>query len=201
MSLRIDVTHVCIYHPDVPEPIGERQGGPVLSAIRKEPVPGPRIGVTGFGLEGDLQAEFTTIRKGKPLHGGPSMAVYAYPTVHYAQTWEPSRLLLPGRRLGENLGVSVTEEDVRVGDVWRWGTAELKVETPRVPCFKLEHFHQTGVMQLMAKTGTVGWYLSVVRPGIAPVAGPILRVRSESGPTVAEAWQQRGRAGRSMFVA
>jgi MOSC domain-containing protein YiiM len=113
-----------------PQPLGQRRGRTVQSAIVKAPVEG-RIRAAGVNLAGDDQAD-------RKVHGGPDKAVYAYAAEDTA--WWASELgreLGPGA-FGENLtveGVDVTH--AVVGERWRIGTAELEVCQPRFPCFKL----------------------------------------------------------------
>jgi MOSC domain-containing protein YiiM len=67
------------------------------------------------------------------------MAVYAYPAEHYA-FWRRALgdASLPWGAFGENLTTEgLLESDVRVGDRYRVGTAELVVTQPRLPCYKL----------------------------------------------------------------
>src|ERR1700693_4300207 len=106
-------------------------GREVRTGIYKEPVAG-RVGLRMLGLEGDFQAD-------PSVHGGPEKAAYVYPSEHYSYFREllgrPD--LSPGF-FGENLTTEgLLEDEVRVGDVFRVGTAVVQVTTPRTPCFKL----------------------------------------------------------------
>jgi hypothetical protein len=106
------------------------EGGMLRTAIFKAPAAGPvRVGT--LGLEGDAQADTR-------YHGGPEMALLAYSATHYPR-WAAflGRDLEPGQ-FGENLTVSrLLEEEVRVGDTFRCGTAVVAAVKPRSPCFKL----------------------------------------------------------------
>ena len=51
------------------------KGDPVLTGIFKEPVAG-RVMLRTLNLVGDRQADLS-------VHGGPSKAVYVYPSEHY----------------------------------------------------------------------------------------------------------------------
>ncbi len=105
------------------------QGGTVTTGIFKEPVTG-RVMVRRLNIEGDDQAD-------RRVHGvGFDMAIYAYPIEHYA-FWqkELGRQDFPHGQFGENLTVSgLSEETVRVGDVFRIGGALMQVTQPRIPC-------------------------------------------------------------------
>jgi len=142
-------------------------GRRVMTAIGKRPVEGPRA-VLPLGIEGDEQADLT-------VHGGPSKAVYAYPSEHYA-FWQTVRAQagialwnepMPPGSLGENLTVAgVVESEVFIGDVLRFPGCALAVSEPRYPCFKFNAamgFKHAG--KLMVQSGWCGWYLSVREPG------------------------------------
>ena len=158
-------------------------GRGVASAIRKRAVSGP-VPVLRAGLTGDEQADLSA-------HGGPDKAVYAYPRAHYA-FWNAQRErhqvpgwetpLAPGA-MGENLGLDgLDETQVWIGDLLRFADCELRVESPRNPCFKFNAVMGfNGAVKAMAESGFSGWYLSVVKLGTvtAPsefewIAGPRL---------------------------
>ena len=63
------------------------KGKTIRTGIFKEPVTG-RVSLRALNLDGDRQADLK-------VHGGPSKAVYAYPSEHY----EPWRRELPGMDL------------------------------------------------------------------------------------------------------
>lgn len=142
-------------------------GRPVLTAIGKRSVDGPRD-VQPLGLVGDEQADLS-------VHGGLGKAVYAYPVEHYpfwqtvraqgqAASWnEP----LPHGFMGENLTIrGLLENQVCVGDVLRFANCELAVSEPRFPCFKFNAvmgFNQAA--KLMVANAWCGFYLAVRVPG------------------------------------
>lgn len=143
------------------------QGRPVMTAIAKRAVEGPRE-VKPLGLDGDDQADLS-------VHGGLSKAVYAYPLEHYP-VWQTLRAqagvagwedALPLGSIGENLSLrGVLEQDVWVGDVLRFPECELVVSEPRFPCFKFNAvmgFNQAAKM--MAQSGYCGFYLAVKQVG------------------------------------
>jgi MOSC domain-containing protein YiiM len=139
----------------------------VMTAIGKRAVDGPRA-VGTLGIDGDEQADLT-------VHGGPSKAVYAYPSEHYP-FWQTVRAqagvaawdepLVPGA-LGENLTLAgVVESDVFIGDVLRFPGCALAVSGPRFPCFKLNAaMGFAHAAKLMVQSGWCGWYLSMREPG------------------------------------
>ena len=142
-------------------------GREVMTAIGKRPFDGP-LAVLPLGLEGDEQADLS-------VHGGPSKAVYAYPSEHYA-FWQTVRAqagvslwdeALPPGSLGENLTIAgVLETQVWIGDVLRFPQCALAVSEPRYPCFKFTAamgFKHAG--KLMAESAWCGFYLAVREPG------------------------------------
>jgi MOSC domain-containing protein YiiM len=137
-----------------------------MSSIAKQRVAVERLALTELNLDGDDQSD-------RAVHGGVDKAVYAYPSEHLT-SWAVD--------LGENIStLGVTEDDVCIGDVWRWGTAVLQVAQPRWPCQKLTlHRGTPAVGALMRSTGRTGWYLRVLEPGVVDVAGPITVVEPHS---------------------
>ncbi|MBB5272674.1 MOSC domain-containing protein [Quisquiliibacterium transsilvanicum] len=151
----------------------------VISAIAKSPLGSPAapvaVRVGPLGLEGDEQADLT-------VHGGLDKAVYVYPVTHYAfwQTVraqagvpaqrEPSPITgtaLPPGTMGENLLVAgLLEADVWIGDRLHIGEVELRVESPRQPCYKFNaRMGFKWAVKMMVESGYTGFYCSVLRPG------------------------------------
>jgi MOSC domain-containing protein YiiM len=165
-----------------PSVLGYRRERPVLSAITKALVTAPELALTELNLDGDRQADLT-------VHGGVDKAVYVYPSEHYAAWAADGFEAVPGG-FGENVSLAgVTEDDVRIGDVWAWGEALVQVSQPRQPCFKLAM--KTGrkdVTPLMIDSGRCGWYLRVLRPGTVPTSGALEVVERSDGPTITEVY-------------
>src|SRR5215216_6250517 len=87
------------------------RGKSVLTGIFKEPVDG-RVMVRWLNLDGDQQVD-------QRVHGGPDMAVYAYPIEHY-RYWQTllKRDDLTAGFFGENLTTEGWfETQTRVGDI------------------------------------------------------------------------------------
>lgn len=170
--------------------LGERRGREVHSGIRKAPVLGGTPLYLDFdGLEGDEQAD-------QRVHGaGRNKTVYAYPRDHYG-LWvaEMDQVLVPGD-FGENLTVDgVSEDDVFIGDQWRWGEALLEVTSARRPCFKLNMLRGDGTAQAMMRNGRCGWYFKVLRPDFVPTVGALQLVhRPTAGTTIADAFREKAR--------
>ena len=174
-------------------------GGDVISGIGKRPVPTRVLPLTRLNLAGDGQADTRPTRDGGQVHGGPDQAVYAFPAAHFDRLGQLAGQPVGPGFMGENLTVTgVTEQDVRIGDIWAWGPARLQVTAPRGPCFKLGiRMGRQAARTAVRAEGLVGWYLRVLVPGRVPVAGPLtVAERHPAGVTVAQvhaALQRRSR--------
>lgn len=135
-------------------------GREVLTSIFKDPVTGP-VDVAPHNLAGDAQSDLT-------VHGGPTKAVYAYPSEHYS-FWqgEYPTVDFAWGQFGENLTLEgLNETTLNVGDRLRVGTAELTVTEPRMPCFKLGiRFGHMDVVKRFQEARRPGFYLAVTRAG------------------------------------
>ena len=110
---------------------------------------------------GDKQADLS-------VHGGLDKAVYAYPAEHYSY-WQKE---LPGMQLpwgmfGENCTTEgVLEVDVRIGDQFRIGSAEVMVTQPRLSYYKLGiRFGRDDTIKRFMIAGRPGFYLRVLLEG------------------------------------
>lgn len=168
------------------------KGRSVMTGIFKEPVSG-RLAVRKLNLDGDAQADLS-------VHGGVDKAVYIYPSEHYGY-WkgELEGLEIPGMELswgvfGENLTTEgLLEEEIRVGDRLKVGTAEMVVTQPRLPCFKLGiRFGQPKMVRRFLAVGRPGFYCSVAEEGDVGAGDPVELLSSDPArPTVVEDFLQR----------
>jgi MOSC domain-containing protein YiiM len=144
-----------------PEPFGP-QGEP--SAIAKQAISG-RVRVTRLGLAGDGQAD-------TKHHGGPDKAIHLYPHEHYAR-WRtdlPERSApLAAGGFGENLSThGLTEAEACLGDLYRLGSAVIRISQGRKPCWKLNtRFGIEDMARRVHETGRTGWYFRVIEEGEA----------------------------------
>src|SRR5438094_8250641 len=75
------------------------------------------------------------------VHGGPSKAVYVYPSEHY-DYWkqELPEMKLPWGMFGENFTTTGPfESELNIGDEFRVGSAVVMVTEPRMPCYTARH--------------------------------------------------------------
>lgn len=140
------------------------------SAIVKSQVDGELV-LGATGLAGDSQAE-------RAFHGGVDRALCHYPREHYAR-WQrefPEQAdFFSAPAFGENLSTEgMTERNVYIGDIYRWGKALIQVTQPRSPCFKLNfHSDVSDLSQLMQDSGCVGWLYRVIAGGTVSADAPL----------------------------
>jgi MOSC domain-containing protein YiiM len=147
------------------------RGKTVKTGIFKAPVAG-RIRVRTLNLEGDRQADLS-------VHGGPSKAVYVYPSEHYAY-WrrELPGVDLPWGMFGENFTTEGLREDqVNIGDRFRIGSAEVMATEPRLPCYKLGvKFGREDIVKRFLQSGRTGFYAAVLQEGEVGAGDGIERI-------------------------
>ena len=154
----------------------------VTTAIFKSPVDGP-VPLRKHNLEGDGQADLS-------VHGGPTKAVYVYPTEHY-DYWrgELPDVEFGWGHFGENFSVEgMDEESICIGDEFSVGTARLVVTEPRMPCFKLSvRFGRADMPKRFLQSGRSGFYFGVVEEGQVQAGDALeLLLKHPDGLTVAD---------------
>lgn len=144
------------------------KGDPVSTGIFKEPVAG-RVMLRTLNLDGDRQADLS-------VHGGPSKAVYAYPSEHY-DFWkrELPGLKLPWGMFGENFtSAGLFESELNIGDRFRVGSAVVMVTEPRMPCYKLGiKFGRSDIVKKFLASERTGFYFAVLQEGEVGSGDPI----------------------------
>jgi len=143
-------------------------GDPVSTGIFKEPVAG-RVMLRTLNLDGDRQADLS-------VHGGPSKAVYAYPSEHY-DYWkrELPDMKLPWGMFGENFTtVGLIESEINIGDKFRVGSATVMATEPRMPCYKLGiKFGRPDIVKRFLASERTGFYFAVLQEGEVGAGEPI----------------------------
>ena len=160
----------------------EWSGKRITIGIFKAPVRG-QVRVRTLNLEGDGQADLS-------VHGGPTKAVYVYPSEHY-KFWQTE---LPGKPLpwgmfGENLSTQgLREDDVQIGDEFCIGTVRVRATEPRMPCYKLGiRFERSDIVKRFLKSGRPGFYFAVTQEGRVQEGDSIEHVkRADQAVTVAD---------------
>ena len=135
-------------------------GDQILTGIFKEPVEG-RVMLRTLNLDGDRQADLS-------VHGGPTKAVYAYPSEHY-DYWkrELPEMKLPWGMFGENFTTAgLFESELNIGDKFRAGSAVVMVTEPRMPCYKLGiRFGRSDMVKKFLASERTGFYFAVLQEG------------------------------------
>jgi len=157
-------------------------GKTVRTSIWKNPVQ-DRVHVSTLNLHGDQQSDLT-------VHGGVDKAVYVYPSEHYAY-WrgELSEVELPWGAFGENFSAEgILENQIRIGDRLRVGSAEFIVTQPRMPCYKLGiRFNRRDIVKRFLASKRTGFYLAVLREGEVGEGDEIdFIAKQETGVTITE---------------
>lgn len=139
------------------------------TAIDKSPIEG-RVYLSLEGLAGDECAD-------KRHHGGVERALHQYPGEHYLR-WAkhyPRVMNWQAPGMGENISAQgMTEDNVCIGDRYRWGEAIIEVSQPRSPCHKLNK--RWGIADFsvqMQKLSCCGWFYRVITPGMVSSEEPL----------------------------
>jgi len=135
-------------------------GKSVRTSIFKSPVR-DRIKVSFLNIERDEQSDLN-------VHGGPDKAVYAYDIAHY-EHWKTilQREDWGFGLFGENLTTSgLIDNEIKIGSIYKIGTAKLQAIQPRFPCFKLNiRFGLPNMMERFIEEERNGIYFKVLKEG------------------------------------
>ena len=158
-------------------------GGKIVrTSIWKAPVQG-RVHVSTLNLNGDQQSDLS-------VHGGVDKAVYVYPSEHYSYwSTQLSDVELPWGAFGENFSSEgILEDQTRIGDRIRIGSAEFLVTQPRMPCFKLGiRFNRRDMVKRFLQSKRIGFYLAVIREGEVENGDAIeFTEKQETGVTITD---------------
>jgi MOSC domain-containing protein YiiM len=153
------VAHILSVNVGQPQPLSQRRGQVMMSAIVKAPIAGP-VKVEGVNVAGDAQTD-------RKHHGGPEKAVYVYARED-SDWWEDVLgAEVTNGMFGENLtteGLDVS--GALIGERWRLGTVELEVCQPRIPCSKLGlRFGNPKLVRAFAQAGRPGAYMRIIGEG------------------------------------
>jgi MOSC domain-containing protein YiiM len=135
-------------------------GKDILTSIFKTSV-SDRRKVSFTNIEGDEQSDLR-------VHGGINKAVYAYDLLHYRH-WENllQRESWEHGLFGENLTTTgLPDDEVRIGNIYRIGTAKLQVIQPRFPCIKINvRFDLPDMIERFSNERRNGIYFKVIQEG------------------------------------
>jgi MOSC domain-containing protein YiiM len=157
-------------------------GKTVRTSIWKNPIQG-RVHVSTLNVNGDQQSDLF-------VHGGVDKAVYLYPSEHYSY-WRAQLpdVELPWGAFGENFtSEGILEDQTKIGDRIRVGSAEFIVTQPRMPCFKLGiRFNRRDMAKRFLASKRSGFYLAVIREGEVENGNAIEFIeKQETGVTITD---------------
>ena len=146
-----------------------------MTGICKHPVDGS-VWVSQEGIDGDQQAD-------RKNHGGIDKAVYVYAVENYLFWEESLGKILPYGQFGENLAVTgLTDDKVHIGDIFSFGSVEVQVTQPRVPCYKLGmRMEDDEFVGKFHFSGRVGFYLRVLKEGFLNQGDKIELIHADGG--------------------
>ena len=102
------------------------------------------------------------------VHGGVYKACYLFSTEHYPY-WKSQYpdLTWNWGMFGENLSVSgMDETEIRIGDIYKIGSALVQISQPREPCFKLGiRFGTQQILKEFIDHGFPGTYVKILEEG------------------------------------
>jgi len=120
----------------------------------------------------------------RKYHGGTDKACYLYSANHYP-FWKDKfpKLDWQWGMFGENLTVEgLDESKVKIGDVYRIGTAVVQVSQPRQPCFKLGiRFEDQIAVDMFWQMPFPGIYVRIVEQGEVSNGDHLVLVKPNSG--------------------
>lgn len=135
-------------------------GKEVTTGIYKAPVSEP-IYLEKEAVKGDEVSD-------RNVHGGIYKACYLFSADHYPY-WKDLYPNLDWNygMFGENLTVSGLDETrIRIGDIYKIGTAIVQVTQPREPCFKFGvKFKNQEVLKQFIAHGRPGTYIKILEEG------------------------------------
>ena len=121
------------------------------------------------GLPGDARAD---LRR----DGGLDRALHPYPAEHYRH-WRKQHPQTRWRQpaFGENLSTfGLNEQEVCIGDLFRWGEALIEVSQPRSPSYRLARRWNLPELPLeVQQQGRCGWFYRVRRAGMVAADAPL----------------------------
>lgn len=123
-------------------------------------------------------------------HGGVDKACYLYAADHY-EYWKNRYPDLEWNygMFGENITVSgLDEKNIKIGSIYRLGSAIIQISRTRQPCFKLGiRFGDQNMVKQFIDSLRSGVYVRVIEPGNVSVGDTfILEKEHQDGITITE---------------
>ncbi|MDC6386684.1 MOSC domain-containing protein [Flagellimonas taeanensis] len=130
----------------------------------------------------DVRGDTVADRK---VHGGEYKACYLFSSDHYPY-WQEKYPNLDWNwgMFGENLTVEgLDESKIRIGSIYRLGSALVQISQPREPCYKLGiRFGDQNILKAFIDHGWPGTYLRIVETGTVAVGDTMELVEESKNP-------------------
>ncbi|AEM71225.1 MOSC domain containing protein [Allomuricauda ruestringensis DSM 13258] len=127
----------------------------------------------------DVHGDTVVDRK---YHGGIYKACYLFSARNYPH-WKAKypHLEWDWGMFGENLTLdSLNESQIRIGSIYKLGSALVQITQPREPCYKLGiRFEDQNILKQFINHGFPGTYVRVLQPGTVRV-GDSMQLAEES---------------------
>ena len=157
----------------------------VTTGIFKQPVQNP-ITLESEAVAGDIIAD-------RKVHGGIFKACYLFSSDHYPY-WKQKypHLDWDWGMFGENLTVNgLDESKIRIGNVYRLGSALVQVTQPREPCYKLGvKFGTQDILREFIDHGFPGTYVKILEHGEVKVGDRLQLVEESKNPLTIQQFYQ-----------
>ena len=133
----------------------------------------------------DVEKDIVVDRK---YHGGLDKACYLFSAEEYTY-WKElySNLDWDWGMFGENLSIEgLDEAQIRIGDIYRIGSALVQISQPREPCYKLGvRFQTQNILKQFIDRSYPGTYVRILEEGLVSQGDSmILEEQSENSLTV-----------------
>lgn len=160
------------------------------------------VNIMGHLQEGEVHIDTQGILGDNP---DPPGTIFAYPFKHYAAIERGLGLndqddliaagFLTPPSFGETLSLAGTmdEADVRIGEIWAWGSARLRISEVGDQVDILSRLEGCTIPMRMHRQCYSGWLFTVEHPGTASVDDDLILVQPCFGSevlTVAEAFRR-----------
>ena len=144
------------------------------SSIYRDLATGP-VELAIRGLAGDK----VTYR----YHGSPDAAVCGHLLDHYHFWNTEYGMNLQAGDVGENFTLeNITEDDICIGDIYRVGTAQVQISSPRIPCEnQARRIGRSDWIKLTLQALRPGFYLRVLESGVVQ-AGDEFKLEERLNP-------------------
>ncbi|MEC3966034.1 MOSC domain-containing protein [Flagellimonas halotolerans] len=152
-------------------------GKETTTGIYKFPVKEPLF-LDTEDVHGDTVAD-------RKYHGGIYKACYLFSAGNYPY-WKAKypHLEWDWGMFGENLTLdSLNESQIRIGSIYKLGSALVQITQPREPCYKLGiRFKDQNILKQFIDHGFPGTYVRVFQPGTVRVGDSMQLVEASKNP-------------------